>query len=117
MKFGLYVPPFGEYASARVLATLAKEAEDAGWDGFFTWDHLAFHWITAPVVDPWIAYAAIAMNTSRIRFGPLVTPLARRRPWKVARETASLDHLSAGPLRGRHEKDKQSHLIVIPVLS
>jgi hypothetical protein len=98
MKFGLYVPPFGEYASARVLAELAKEAEDAGWDGFFTWDHLAFHWITAPLVDVWIACSAIAMNTTRIRFGPLVTPLARRRPWKVARETVSLDHLSGGRL-------------------
>lgn len=98
MKYGLYVPPFGDYADARVLATLAKEAEEAGWDGFFTWDHLAFDWIAAPLVDPWVAYAAIAMNTSRIRFGPLVTPLARRRPWKVARETVSLDRLSDGRL-------------------
>lgn len=98
MQFALYVPPFGEYASARVLAGLAKDAEDAGWDGFFTWDHLAFHWITAPLVDPWIACAAIAMNTCRIRFGPLVTPLPRRRPWKLARETVSLDHLSNGRL-------------------
>jgi alkanesulfonate monooxygenase SsuD/methylene tetrahydromethanopterin reductase-like flavin-dependent oxidoreductase (luciferase family) len=98
MKFGLYVPPFGEYASARVLADLAKEAEVAGWDGFFTWDHVAFDWITAPLVDPWVACTAIAMNTTRIRFGPLVTPLARRRPWKLARETVSLDHLSGGRL-------------------
>lgn len=98
MKFGLYVPPFGEYANARVLANLAKDAEDAGWDGFFTWDHLAFDWISAPVVDPWVAYTAIAMTTQRIRFGPLVTPLPRRRPWKLARETVSLDHLSGGRL-------------------
>ncbi len=98
MQFGLYVPPFGDYASARVLAGLAKDAEEAGWDGFFTWDHLAFDWIKAPLVDPWIAYAAIAMNTNRIRFGPLVTPLPRRRPWKLARETVSLDHLSNGRL-------------------
>ena len=98
MKFGLYVPPFGDYADARVLANLAKEAEESGWDGFFTWDHLAFDWITAPVVDPWIAYTAIAMNTQRIRFGPLVTPLPRRRPWKLARETVTLDRLSGGRL-------------------
>lgn len=98
MQFGLYAPPFGEYADARVLANLAKDAEEAGWDGFFTWDHLAFDWISAPVVDPWIAYTAIAMTTTRIRFGPLVTPLPRRRPWKVARETVSLDHLSNGRL-------------------
>ena len=98
MKYGLYVPPFGEYADARLLANLAKDAEVASWDGFFTWDHLAFSWIDAPVVDPWIALSAVAMNTTRIRFGPLVTPLPRRRPWKVARETVSLDHLSGGRL-------------------
>jgi alkanesulfonate monooxygenase SsuD/methylene tetrahydromethanopterin reductase-like flavin-dependent oxidoreductase (luciferase family) len=97
MKYGLYVPPFGDYANARVLADLAKDAESAGWDGFFTWDHLVMGW-HAPVVDPWVAYSAIALATQRIRFGPLVTPLPRRRPWKVARETVSLDHLSGGRL-------------------
>lgn len=50
MKFGIYVPPFGEYADARVLAGLARDAEEAGWDGFFTWDHVAFDWITTPIV-------------------------------------------------------------------
>jgi alkanesulfonate monooxygenase SsuD/methylene tetrahydromethanopterin reductase-like flavin-dependent oxidoreductase (luciferase family) len=38
------------------------------------------------------------MNTERIRIGALVTPLPRRRPWKFARETATLDHLSGGRL-------------------
>ena len=38
------------------------------------------------------------MRTERIRLGPLVTALPRRRPWKVARETVSLDHLSGGRL-------------------
>lgn len=98
MKYGLYVPPFGDYADARRLASLAKDAEEAGWDGFFTWDHLAFDWVRAPVVDPWVAYTAIGISTSRIRFGPLVTPLPRRRPWKVARETVSIDQLSGGRL-------------------
>ncbi len=98
MKYGLYLPPFGDYADARRLADLAKEAEQAGWDGFFTWDHIAFDWLTTPIVDPWVAYTAIAMNTTRIRFGPMITPLPRRRPWKLARETVSLDHLSGGRL-------------------
>lgn len=95
MKFGLYVPPLGDFAYARTLADLAREAEQAGWEGFFTWDHMLVEWPDR-VVDPWVAYSAIAMNTERIRFGPTVTPLARRRPWKVARETTSLDHLSGG---------------------
>jgi probable F420-dependent oxidoreductase len=50
------------------------------------------------VVDPWIALAAIAMATERIRIGPMVTALPRRRPWKLAREAASLDDLSRGRL-------------------
>jgi hypothetical protein len=97
MKYGLYLPNFGAFANARLLADLAHDAEQAGWDGFFLWDHIARSW-SPQVVDTWIALTAIALNTTKIRFGPLVTPLPRRRPWKVARETASLDQLSDGRL-------------------
>jgi probable F420-dependent oxidoreductase len=101
MKYALYLPPFGPYSEPRTLAALARDAEQAGWDGFFLWDHLSFNGIpgwTAPVADPWVALAAIAMNTERIRIGTTVTPLPRRRPWKLARETVTLDHLSGGRL-------------------
>ena len=97
MKYGLYLPNFGPFGDARLLAELARDAEHAGWDGFFLWDHVARPGAPA-VVDPWIALAAIAVATERIRIGALVTPLARRRPWKVARETVSLDRLSNGRL-------------------
>ena len=97
MQYGLYLPNFGPFGDARMLADLASDAETAGWDGFFIWDHIARPLLTE-VVDPWIALAAIAMKTSRLRIGALVTPLPRRRPWKVARETVSLDHLSGGRL-------------------
>ena len=97
MKFGLYLPNFGPYGDARALAELAVLAEDAGWDGFFLWDHLTRYWPT-DVADVWISMSAIAARTQRIRFGALVTPLARRRPWKVAREALTLDRLSNGRL-------------------
>ena len=97
MKYGLYLPNFGAFAKARKMAELAREAESAGWDGFFIWDHICRAWLT-PMVDPWIALSAIAIATESIRIGALVTPLVRRRPWKVARETVSLDHLSCGRL-------------------
>lgn len=99
MHYGLYLPNFGDETSVRSLATLAREAEEAGWDGFFLWDHIVYR-ARPPVnmVDPWIALAAIAMTTERIRFGTTVTPIARRRPWVLARETVSLDHLSGGRL-------------------
>ncbi|HEX2738828.1 MAG TPA: LLM class flavin-dependent oxidoreductase, partial [Rubrobacter sp.] len=97
MRYGLSLPNFGEGIDARTIAGLAREAEEAGWDGFFIWDHLlAFSPRPVPVVDPWISLAAAAMSTSRIRLGPMVTPLPRRRPAKLARESASLDHLSGG---------------------
>src|SRR2546423_782116 len=105
MRYGLEVPIVGEYADVRLLVRMAEEAEAAGWDGFFLWDHIAtaaspFTQSTGrdPIVDPWIALTAIAMRTEQIRIGPLVTPLPRRRPWKVARESVTLDHLSDGRL-------------------
>jgi alkanesulfonate monooxygenase SsuD/methylene tetrahydromethanopterin reductase-like flavin-dependent oxidoreductase (luciferase family) len=98
MKFGLALPPFGDYSDARYLADIAKEAEDLGWDGFFIWDHVFFDPSFHPNVDPWIGLAAVAMNTSRIRIGTLVTPVARRRPWVLARQTVSVDRLSKGRL-------------------
>lgn len=99
MRFGVYVPNFGPYGDARVLAELAYVAEEAGWDGFFLWDQVSKSTLTPTIdamVDPWVALTAIALRTQTILLGPLVTPLPRRRPWMVARETVSLDHLSGG---------------------
>ena len=93
MNFGLDVPTTGAYADARVLAQLAMEAEAAGWDGFFIWDVLPGN---QPVIDPWIALTAIALQTSRIKIGLLVVPLARHRPYLVAQRLANLDQLSGG---------------------
>ncbi len=99
MKYGIYAPNFGDETSVRGLAMLAREAEQAGWGGFFLWDHILYR-LTPPVtmVDPWIALTAMAMATERIRIGTTVTPVARRHPWQLARETVSLDHCSAGRL-------------------
>jgi probable F420-dependent oxidoreductase len=102
VRFGVYLPNFGDHAEPGRIVTLAREAEEAGWDGFFLWDHLQRAGFRgeqgAALVDPWIALAGAAVATERLRLGPLVTPLARRRPWVVARQAASLDHLSGGRL-------------------
>ena len=97
VRYALYAPPFGTFGDVSLLVELAQAAERAGWDGFFLWDHLLSA-DDVPFVDAWIALAAIAGATERLRLGPLVTPLPRRRPWKVARESVTLDHLSAGRL-------------------
>jgi alkanesulfonate monooxygenase SsuD/methylene tetrahydromethanopterin reductase-like flavin-dependent oxidoreductase (luciferase family) len=97
MRRGLFVPPFGELADPRLLADLAGVAEDAGWEGFYLWDHLLRPGREPTrVADTWISLAAIAASTSLLRIGPMVTPLARRRPQKVARESVTLDQLSNG---------------------
>ncbi len=98
MKFAVHIPPFGDFAEPHLLARMAREAEDAGWDGFFLWDHMVFDPTFHPIVDTWIGLAAIALSTSKMTLGPLVTPPARRRPWKLAREAASVDLLSGGRL-------------------
>ncbi len=96
MRYGIYLPNFGPFGSARAMAQLASLAETSGWDGFFIWDHVAGY--DQPFVDPWVALTAAAMTTTRIRLGTTVTPLPRRRPWKLAREAVSVDQLSGGRL-------------------
>lgn len=100
MRYGVTLPNMG--LDAHTLAQLAVEAETAGWDGVFVWDCLYGSPEIEPekraTCDPWIALAAIALATKRVRLGTMVTPLSRRRPWKVARETVTLDHLSQGRL-------------------
>jgi alkanesulfonate monooxygenase SsuD/methylene tetrahydromethanopterin reductase-like flavin-dependent oxidoreductase (luciferase family) len=95
---GLFVPPFDALADPRVVADLAVDAEAAGWDGFFVWDHLLYAEPVRSIADPWICCAAVAARTSRMVLGPMVTPLSRRRPHVLARQAASLDLLSGGRL-------------------
>jgi alkanesulfonate monooxygenase SsuD/methylene tetrahydromethanopterin reductase-like flavin-dependent oxidoreductase (luciferase family) len=96
MRYGISIPNFGTWANPRTMVELARDAESAGWDGFFLWDHIRFTATPVPVQDPWVLLSAIATVTDRITLGPLVTPLPRRRPWVVARQAVSLDHLSNG---------------------
>jgi alkanesulfonate monooxygenase SsuD/methylene tetrahydromethanopterin reductase-like flavin-dependent oxidoreductase (luciferase family) len=98
MRLGIYIPLFDELADPALVARLCAEAEEAGWDGAFVWDQVRWREPVVDVADPQITLAAIAGATERIRLGPMVTPLARRRPAKVARETATLDRLSNGRL-------------------
>ena len=97
MQYGLSLPNGGVCGDARVLAELGCLAEEAGWDGVFVEDYIVHQSDGAvPTCDPWIALAAMAVSTKQIRLGTSVTPLSRRRPWKVAREAVALDQLSNG---------------------
>ena len=99
MRHGLSLPCFGTGVDAALVAAWAADAEAAGWDGFFLWDHVfAFSADPVDVVDPWVALTAAACATRTLTLGTLVTPLPRRRPLVVARQTVSLDRLSGGRL-------------------
>lgn len=98
MRSGLWLPLFEDLADPAVVASLAAEAEERGWHGVFVWDQILWREPITQVADPWITLAAIAAATEEILLGPMVTPLPRRRPAKVARETATLDRLSRGRL-------------------
>ena len=92
MRYGFIVPK----GDPRTVALLAREAEGAGWDGVFYYDAICVG--EMETYDPWVVMAAMAMKTKRVRLGAILTPPARRRPWKLARETMTLDHLSGGRL-------------------
>jgi probable F420-dependent oxidoreductase len=95
MRYALSVANVGTYADPRVTVELARTAEASGWDGLFVWDHLGFVW-GPPAADPWVTLAAVAAQTSTIRIGTAVTPVARRRPQVLAQQVATLDVLSGG---------------------
>ena len=96
MQRGVAIPCFGTDPAA--LIRLGVAAEAAGFDGFFVWDHIVFSNTGdgPPILDPWVVLAAVASRTERIRLGTMITPVPRRRPWQLARQTATLDVLSGG---------------------
>jgi alkanesulfonate monooxygenase SsuD/methylene tetrahydromethanopterin reductase-like flavin-dependent oxidoreductase (luciferase family) len=98
MRYGFVIPT----GDPRTIADLARQLEEHGWDGAFYWDGIALdsQWdnVGGHVYDPWVVMAAMAMRTEQVRLGAIVTPPSRRRPWKLARETMTLDHLSGGRL-------------------
>lgn len=96
MRFSINIPNFGDFSDPGAVATLARAAEEAGWDGLFVWDHVMHRRHPRPYGDPWMLLTAAALATSRIRLGTLVTPVPRRRPQQLARQVATLDALTGG---------------------
>lgn len=92
MKYALNLPPFTDAAT---VVGWARDAERTGWDGVFLWDHIQADPGMAPL-DPWVMLGALAQVTERVTLGQLVTPLSRRRPYVVAKQLTTLDHLSNG---------------------
>ena len=99
MRHALNIPNYAPFDDPRLVADVARDAEAAGWDGVFSWDHVTFvKSMRLALSDPWVLLTAAALATERIRLGPLVTPLARRRMSVLARQSTTLDRLSGGRL-------------------
>lgn len=97
MRYAVDLPNFGPCSDPAAMGDLAAVADDAGWDGFFVWDHI-LGWDGLEVGDPWVILSAVAAATHRLQLGPMVTPVPRRRPWVLSRQAVSVDHLSGGRL-------------------
>ena len=97
MRFSVNIPNFGDFADPETVAKVASAAEAAGWDALFVWDHVVHDKRRRRSFgDPWMLLTAAALATTRIKLGPMVTPVPRRRPEQVARQVSTLDNLSRG---------------------
>src|SRR3954453_17726361 len=85
LRYGVILPG----GTATQQLEHAVLAERSGWDGVFVWE-------AAYGVDAWSLLAAMAVSTTRVRLGTILTPLPWRRPWKVASQVATVDQLSGG---------------------
>lgn len=97
MRHALFLAPFGPFAAPHRLLDLAAAAEECGWDGLFLWDH-TLRREADDILDPWVMLGALATATTTLRLGPMITPIARRRLIKLAREVVTVDALSGGRL-------------------
>lgn len=97
LKHGIACP----LTESDVLLECAVAADEAGWDGVFFQDHLLDWSATDPaehraIADTWTTLAAIAARTETVTLASWVTPVARRYPWQLSRNLATLDQLSDG---------------------
>jgi alkanesulfonate monooxygenase SsuD/methylene tetrahydromethanopterin reductase-like flavin-dependent oxidoreductase (luciferase family) len=93
----LLIPMSARWADMR---TAALAAEDAGFDGLWTWDHLRDPDDAGGpgVPEAWTVLAALAEVTRRVMLGPLVLNVANRHPGVLANMAATLQTISGGRL-------------------
>ena len=97
LQVDLLLDPFGAHWS-QVLA-IAHAAESSGFDGIWTWDHLAGRVHRKEhVLECWTLLAGLASVTDRVMLGPLVLNVANRDPGTLAAMAATFQEISHGRL-------------------
>lgn len=97
--FGIQVEPQFGYAYDEILA-IARACEDLGFATLTVSDHLMLNAdaVDVPCLECWTVLAGLAVDTSKVRIGPLVACTSYREPSLLAKMAASVDVLSGGRL-------------------
>ncbi|GIF10363.1 LLM class F420-dependent oxidoreductase [Actinoplanes teichomyceticus] len=123
MRLVIFTEP-QQGASHDDLLRVAKAAEDGGFDGFFRSDHYVkmgdVSGLPGPT-DAWITLAALAVQTSRIRLGTLVSSATFRLPGPLAIAVAQVDAMSGGRIEfglggGWFDAEHKAYGIPFPAL-
>ena len=122
MEFRIFTEP-QQGASYATLRAVALAAEELGFDAFFRSDHyLAMGQAGRPgPTDAWVTLAALAVETSRIRLGTLVSAATFRLPGPLAIAVAQVDQMSGGRVElglgaGWFEREHAAYGIPFPPL-
>ena len=107
MKYALFGINTGPCSDPEIMTSVAVAAEKAGFESVWTGEHVVLPDPQAPpspapplmpMVHPFTALAYIAASTSTLGLGTGITLIAQRNAVVLAKETASVDHISSGRL-------------------
>lgn len=99
MKVGIQLPEVEREVRWPEVVSIARAAEDAGFDSIWLGDHHLYRGPDEPERGPWECWtqlAALAAVTNRVTLGPLVASTAFHMPGAMARMAASIDEVSRG---------------------
>jgi alkanesulfonate monooxygenase SsuD/methylene tetrahydromethanopterin reductase-like flavin-dependent oxidoreductase (luciferase family) len=98
---GVQLPEVERQVRWPELRSIARTAEQAGFDSIWVGDHLLYRYASGETRGPWEAWttlAGLAEATERVALGPLVAASAFHAPFMLAKQAATVDEISGGRL-------------------